>query len=132
MDRVVEHRVTLGDYERAVLVEQLAQINEDQDIDVVMQIVNALALPVSIGTLGYLAYLGLVNLGSTLDPLKDSRAAQAAKDAATITSTAADIAARNPDITPEEALKLAQAAHPGSAFGRQFAGLGATLGWLFG
>lgn len=89
-DAVTEHRITLGDFERAELSKMLQAQRTDDDLELVIEIAKALALPVSIGAVGYLAYLGLSNFGLGLDVLREkwtayvaeSKAADAVVDAA--------------------------------------------------
>lgn len=67
---VTEHRVTLGDYERRELAAFLEANQRDQDLELVLDIAKAAAMPVAIGAVGYLAYLGLTNFGLGLDILR--------------------------------------------------------------
>jgi len=81
-DAVTEHRITLGDFERAELTKMLEAQRKDEDLEIILEIGKALALPVSIGAVGYLAYLGLTNFGLGLDVLREKWTAYVARSKA--------------------------------------------------
>tara|TARA_Y100000361_G_scaffold148525_1_gene161460 strand:+ start:563 stop:1021 length:459 start_codon:yes stop_codon:yes gene_type:complete len=144
-DVVTEHRVTFGDLERVELNRLISLLEEDQDINLLMRILNAVALPLSLAGVGYLAYLGLTHFGSFENPLADTRAAQAASAAAAVAAAGFDVGADGTIATPidpatgevdQEALAqieaIIRAANPTNPFGRAIFGGGLLSGFLFG
>lgn len=125
---VQEHRITLGDYERKQLEEAITAANADQDLRMALDVVNALAMPVAVGAVAYLGYLGLTHFGSFLDPLKDTAAAKAAGDVAAAAAAGANITDDPSSLTPEQIQALANPLNP---FARAAAGAGALFGAIF-
>lgn len=112
VDRVTEERVTLGDKERQLLAEAMAQRATDRDVALAVDLIKTAMLPLGLVGFGYLAYLGLTNFATGLDPLKDA-AKQAADTAAAATGVdafLAGLALEDPDsLTPEQIMALANA-----------------------
>ena len=126
-DTVTEHRVTFGDKERQLLETAIATSSQDEDLKIAMDIIQAVAMPVSVLAVGYLAYLGMTHWASFTDPLKDTKAAAAAEQAAAAFTAGLDI--EDPSsLTPEQIQAIANPLNP---FARPLTGLGAALGWLF-
>ena len=86
---VTEHRITLGTFERQALAEEIKKRDEAADVKLAIDIGKAIALPVAIGAGAYLTYLGLINMSTGIDELKDRFMATPAGQA---TSAAGDIA----------------------------------------
>jgi hypothetical protein len=125
---VTEHRVTLGDYERRELASYMESTKKDADIELILDVVRASATPVAILATAYLGYLGLTHFGSFLDPLADTKAAEAARQTADAAAAGAAAVEDPSSLTPEQIQALANPLNP---FARPAAGLGAALGWLF-
>lgn len=125
---VTEHRVTLGDFERKELAGFIASQEKDEDLELVLDVVRAAATPVAILATAYLGYLGLTHFGSFLDPLADTKAAEAARQTAEAAAAGAAAVEDPSTLTPEQIQALANPLNP---FARPAAGLGAALGWLF-
>ena len=128
VDEVVEQRVTLGDKERALVEHFLATSDQDRDLKAAIDVASALAMPISLAAVGYLVYLGMTNWGSLLDPLKDTKAAAAAEQAAAAFTAGAGLTEDPSGLTPEQIQAMANPLNP---FARPLTGLGAALGWLF-
>jgi hypothetical protein len=128
VDQVVEQRVTLGDKERQLLAAAIGDADHDRDLVMALDIAKAVAMPVSVLAVGYLVYLGMTNWGSLLDPLKDTRAAAAAEQAAAAFTAGAGLTDDPAGLTPEQIQAMANPLNP---FARPLTGLGAALGWLF-
>ena len=79
---VQEHRITLGDYERKQLEEAITAANADRDLAVALDVVKAVAMPVAVGAVAYLGYLGLTNFGLGLDVLREKWTAYVAESKA--------------------------------------------------
>ena len=69
----------------------------------------------------------MTNWGSLLDPLKETRAAAAAEQAAAAFTAGMDLGDPS-SLTPEQIQAMANPLNP---FARPLTGLGAALGWLF-
>lgn len=128
VDNVTEHRVTLGDKERQLLAAAIGDADEDRDLAMALDIAQAVAMPVSLLAVGYLVYLGMTNWGSLLDPLKDTKAAAAAEQAAAAFQAGVNVGGDPAGLTPEQIQAMANPLNP---FARPLTGLGAALGWLF-
>lgn len=79
---VQEHRITLGDYERKQLETAIQAANADQDLAMALDVVKAVAMPVAVGAVAYLGYLGLTNFGLGLDVLREKWTAYVAESKA--------------------------------------------------
>lgn len=108
-DRVTEHRVTLGDFERQELAGFLKSTQRDEDIDLILDVVRALATPVAIVSVGYLGYLGLTHFSSMLDPLQDAAKAAAVTTGLDAFRAGLDLENGAENLTPEQIRSLANA-----------------------
>ena len=68
---VTEHRITLGDYERKEMHAFLEKQGQAEDVEAIMEVLQALAMPVSILGVGFLGYLGMINLFSGVNVLSN-------------------------------------------------------------
>jgi hypothetical protein len=70
-NNVTEHRLTLGTYERNALADLARQDEDDFDLQPIIDVTKALALPVASLTSAYLLYLGLINFSTGVDELRN-------------------------------------------------------------
>jgi hypothetical protein len=106
---VQEHRVTLGDFERKELAGFIKSQERDEDLDLVLSAVQALATPIAIVSVGYLGYLGLTHFSSMLDPLQDAAKAAAAVSGLDAFAAGMDAGEDPSSLTPEQIQALANA-----------------------
>lgn len=99
-DTVTEHRITLGDYERAELSKMLQAQRVDEDLDLVLEIVKSLALPVSIGAAAFMIYHGLIGLSLGKDFIQEKVNAFVAEQEAAAADPLTPVPTGAPPTTP--------------------------------
>jgi len=102
---VTEHRVTLGDFERKELAGFLKARQRDEDLELVLDIAKAAALPVAIGAAAYMLYHGLIGLSLGKDFIQEKvnafvaeQESQAADPLVPVPTGAPPTTPRSPDV----------------------------------
>jgi len=93
---VVVHRLELGTWERDHLAKATATDDVNDALKLGLDVLNAVALPVSLVAVGYSVYLGMTHFQSLLNPLKDRAEELKAKAEAAAAQVEADVAAGKP------------------------------------
>lgn len=97
---VQEHRVTLGDFERKELAGFIKAQKIDDDLDLALDIVRALALPVAIGASAFMLYHGLIGLSLGKDFIQEKVNAFVAEQEAAALDPLTPVPTGAPPTTP--------------------------------